>query len=63
MTAKTYWMGTPMEELSREELLTVVNHLAREVVELRADRERMRPNVDWAGYLMTSGVKSEHDRR
>ena len=46
------WMGTPVTELERFELLHVIDHLAEEVERMRNEIERMRPHVNYASYLL-----------
>lgn len=46
-----YWMGKPVEELSREELLAVINHLATENQRLWGEGEKMRDHLNWGSYL------------
>lgn len=47
-----YWYGKPCSELSREELLEVIEHLASESGQLRADRDRWMEAGDPAKYLL-----------
>lgn len=46
------WMGRPMEELTRDELLEAVEWCGREIQSLRADRDRWRESGDALKYLM-----------
>ena len=46
------WMGRPMDELTREELLAVIEYCGREIQTLRGDRERWRQSGDAIKYLM-----------
>jgi hypothetical protein len=46
------WMGRPMDELTREELLEVVEWCWREIESLRGDRDRWMQSGDALKYLM-----------
>ncbi|MFN7610083.1 MAG: hypothetical protein ACK5QX_03975 [bacterium] len=46
------WFGRPIDELTREELLEVVEWCGREILSLRADRDRWRESGDSLKYLM-----------
>lgn len=46
------WMGRPMDELTREELLEVVEWCGRDIERLRGDRDRWRESGDALKYLM-----------
>lgn len=46
------WMGRPMTDLSRDELLEVVEWCGREMQSMRADRDRWRESGDAIKYLM-----------
>ena len=46
------WMGRPMDELTREELLEVVEWCGREIERLRGDRDRWMQSGDALKYLM-----------
>jgi hypothetical protein len=46
------WMGRPMDELTREELLEVVEWCGREIKSLRGDRDRWMQSGDALKYLM-----------
>ena len=46
------WMGRPMDELTREELLDVAEWCGREIDYLRGDRDRWRESGDALTYLM-----------
>lgn len=46
-----YWKFCPVDELTRDELLEVINDLAAEREQLIAAREEMRPYTDYAAYL------------
>jgi len=46
------WMGRPMDELTREELLEVVEWCGREIEHLRGDRDRWMQSGDALKYLM-----------
>lgn len=48
----SYWMGTPITELSKEDLLEVVEYCGKEILRLRQDRDRWRESGDAAKYLM-----------
>ncbi len=39
---ETMWMGRPVKELTREELLEVVEYCGRQVQELREQRDKWR---------------------
>lgn len=45
------WMGKPVTDLPRETLLEVIEHCGEEIRHLQAECNRMRPHVDWRGYL------------
>lgn len=47
------WMGRPIEELPREELLTVIEHLGDQLGRMTEELARMRPHVDWVGFLVS----------
>jgi hypothetical protein len=46
------WMGRPMDELTREELLDVIAYCGCEIQSLRGDRDRWRQSGDAIKYLM-----------
>lgn len=46
------WMGRPVDELTREELLQVVEWCGREIQSLRSDRDRLLRGSDAIKYLM-----------
>jgi hypothetical protein len=46
------WLGRPVDELTREELLEVVEWCWREILSLREDRDRWRESGDSLKYLM-----------
>lgn len=46
------WMGRAVSELSREELLDVIEWCAGEIERLRTDQARRAPYVDWLRCLM-----------
>ena len=46
------WMGRSMDELTREELLEVVEWCGREIERLRGDRDRWMQSGDALKYLM-----------
>lgn len=45
------WKGRPITELTREELLEVVDLCGREIISLRQDRDRWRESSDPLKYL------------
>ncbi len=45
------WMGRPVKELTREELLEVVEYCGRQVQELREQRDKWRAAGDPLKYL------------
>ena len=47
-----HWMGRPINELTREELLDVVDRCRLEIESLRGDRDRWRQSGDALKYLM-----------
>lgn len=53
----SYWKGRPVDELTREELLEVVEWCGREIEFLRADRDRWRSSGDSLKYLMAKGAE------
>jgi hypothetical protein len=46
------WFGRPIQDLSREELLKVVEHCGEEIQKLTSDRNRWRQSGDPVKYLM-----------
>lgn len=48
----SFWMGRPVTELTKEELLEVVEYCGKEIVRLQEDRDRWRDAGDAAKYLM-----------
>lgn len=51
------WMGRPITELSREELLKVVEHCGEEIQRLQHDRDRWFRAGDPIKYLMYTPIK------
>ena len=47
----SYWMGRPITELSRDELLEVIEHCGREIVHLRKEAVEWRDAADPIKYL------------
>ena len=47
------WMGRPVEELDRKELLEAVHELARMWNQSSEELRRLSPHVDWLSYLST----------
>ena len=47
------WLGRPMTELTRDELLEVVEWCVNEIESLRKDRSRWKDSADVVKYLMT----------
>lgn len=45
------WFGRPISELSRDELVDCINHLANDVERIRTENSRLRGSVDWKKYL------------
>lgn len=41
LPTKSYWMGEPIEQMPREKLLEIIDHIGRELTELRSP-ERIR---------------------
>jgi hypothetical protein len=50
------WMGRPINELTREELLEVVEWCGREIQNLRSDRDRWRESGSSINYLMACSM-------
>lgn len=46
------WMGKPIDDLSREELIEVVNYCGNEIQRLTKDRNRWMKAGDSIKYLM-----------
>jgi cell division ATPase FtsA len=46
------WFGRPIQDLSHEELLKVVEHCGEEILKLTSDRDRWRQSGDPVKYLM-----------
>lgn len=51
-TTFTTWFGRPVSELTREELLEVIDWCGREILRLRADNQRWLKSGSALGYLM-----------
>jgi len=51
MNMESSWKGTPISELSRKELIEVVEWLGVEMLRLRKDRNRWRTAGDPLEYL------------
>lgn len=47
------WKGTPINELTREELIEVINYCGDEIKKLREDRNRWFEAGDPIKYLMS----------
>jgi hypothetical protein len=47
-----FWMGKSVDELTREELIEVIEHLSSERDSLRTDRNRWMKAGDAAKYLL-----------
>lgn len=47
-----YWCGKPVDELDRNELLTVISHLGAELERMRTERNRWMSAGDPLKYLM-----------
>ena len=45
------WKGVPITELSREELIEVIEYCGKEIIELRRDRDAWLKCGDVAEYL------------
>jgi hypothetical protein len=52
------WCGRPVTELSREELLEVIEYCGAEIQNLTADRNRWMQSGDPVKYLMADAVLS-----
>jgi hypothetical protein len=50
-----YWMGKPVTELDREELLKVVEHCGNEIFRIQKDRDRWMRAGDAGKYMMDTG--------
>jgi len=48
----TTWMGKNLEDLSKEELIKVVEYCAKQMEDLRQDRDRWRKSGNALQYLM-----------
>jgi len=46
------WMGENLKDLSKEELIKVVEYLAKQMEDLRQDRDRWRKSGNALEYLM-----------
>jgi hypothetical protein len=51
------WMGRPIDELTREELLDVVEYCRKEIQRLQEDRDRWRSSGSSLAYLMAGNSK------
>jgi hypothetical protein len=51
------WMGRPIDELTREELLDVVEYCRKEIQRLQEDRDRWRNSGSSLAYLAESYFK------
>lgn len=51
------WKGRPMHDLSREELLEVVQWCGQEIQNLQADRLRWKKAADPIKYLMAGDTR------
>jgi hypothetical protein len=52
------WCGRPVHDLSREELLLVVEYCGAEIQKLTTDRNRWMQSGDPVKYLMADAVLS-----
>ena len=50
------WYGRPVQDLSREELLQVVEYCGAEIQKLTTDRNRWRQSGDPVKYLMADAM-------
>lgn len=55
MNQVSMWMGRQMTELTRDELLEVIDYCGKEIQQLREDRDRWMRAADPVKYLMVSG--------
>ena len=51
MNGVHHWLGRPVTELNKEELLDVINHLANKVQSVEKDRKRWQNAADAIKYL------------
>lgn len=49
------WKGRPITDLSRDELIEVVEFLAQESFRMREERSAMWRHIDVSGYLKSKG--------
>ena len=52
MNTEILWKGKPLSELSRDELIEVINYCGVEIEELRKDRDAWFMAADVKKYLM-----------
>jgi len=55
-TQMSTWCGRPVHELSREELLQVVDYCGAEIQKLTTDRNRWMQSGDPVKYLMADAT-------
>jgi hypothetical protein len=55
-TQMSTWCGRPVNELSREELLQVVEYCGAEIQKLTTDRNRWMQSGDPVKYLMADSM-------
>ena len=54
---ESYWMGTPISQLSKEELLEVIEELGKEIINLRNDRNAWMDVGDSIKYMFNNRIK------
>ena len=59
MNTVSTWMGTPIDDLEREELLKVIEWCCQEIQRLQKDRDRWFAAGDPLKYLMQPNVQIE----
>ena len=51
------WMGRPISDLTREELVQAITWLANEMQKLRDEQAAVYPFVDWPRYLRDKALR------
>lgn len=54
-----FWMGKPITELSKEELIEVIDYCMKEISRLRKDRDRWMEAGDAIKYIMLEPPNEE----
>jgi hypothetical protein len=62
-TQMSTWCGRPIHDLSREELLQVVEYCGTELQKLTTDRNRWMQSGDPVKYLMAGAMLEEREAK